>query len=42
MVNRDKDRAELEIKKHIIEAMRVAVKVVEQYENANKAASEGK
>ncbi len=42
MVNRNKDRAELEIEKHIIEAMRVAVKAVEQYENANKAASEGK
>lgn len=37
MVKRDKDRAEREIEKHIIEAMRVAVKAVEEYENVLRA-----
>ncbi|QMT16752.1 GntR family transcriptional regulator [Planococcus maritimus] len=41
MLKRDKDRAEKEIEKHIIEAMKVAVKAVEQYEHANQTASEG-
>ena len=35
MIKRDKINAELEIEKHILEAMKVAVKAVEKYESAN-------
>ncbi|KAA0955372.1 GntR family transcriptional regulator [Sporosarcina sp. ANT_H38] len=42
MIKRDKNNAELTIEKHIIDAMKVAVKAVEKYKSANNLESKSK